>query len=314
MNDGWLAEMRIYREDTTLGDKVGDTIRPAGLRGAVINARALGRFARVDAWGHTSGGRTLHGFHTLSWTREFNLDGTTEMLLEAMRSDSPTAVVTGGFSTTTKGTASALGIPSFGASVKLVDGRFYRLRGMTPTKIEWVIQGRRAIIEEATFAVLRIDQDTGLDAAVEQPGHRITAAHHARHALSLSGLSWPDPTADVLPTFQSQLIFTRDASPVQYDPLGRPTRYEITGHWELVGKTEMRRIPGLSELTTGRTAKMWWEIASPADTEEALTIRADRAWMRLNQQPVLGKGQIDTSVDFMAAENGAFTATLRRRL
>lgn len=313
MKEGWLSEITIHREATLLGSAAATPINPPGIRDAKFFPAAINRFARTDAWGNAHGGQAKQWTTTLQLTREFRLDPFAELLLEALRTDPPTTTDDGTLETITrsarKGTAA---IPTFGATVRTADGRHYRLRGMVPTKIEWILQGRRAITEDTSWSALVIEDASALDDADSYP-HAITPAHYARHDIDFTTAPWNPAESFTTPTFSCQLIFQREARAVAFTEAGQGTAWEHSGAWDILGKTETHHTPTLSQCTTGRTARLWWQIHNPLDQAETLQLWLPTATVKLSQQPLKVKGQVDVSLDFMAT-GGTYSTTQKRRI
>ena len=311
MQEGWLSEITLHREATLLGEAAATPIKPAGIRDAKIFPSALSRFTRTDAWGHLHGGQANQWTTTLTLTREFRVDAFAELILEALRTDPQSFTDDGTFQTITrsagKGTTA---LPTFGATVRTADGRHYRLRGMAPTKVEWILQGRRAVTEDISFTALIIESATGLDDATTS-GHSITPGHLCAHAMDFTTVQpWaPSP----MPTFSSQIIFQRDLRAGAFDETGQGQAFEHSGAWHLLGKTETRHDQAFSQLTTGRTARLWFRIADPIDPEQRLELWLPNAIVKASQQPLMVKGQVDASLDWMATQ-GSYYTTQRRRI
>jgi hypothetical protein len=317
MNEGWLADIRITRQDALMGATTGPTIRPAGIKDSRLQITNHATFARIDPWGQRKGGQTLFWSYKVTIIREFTLDAYADMMLEALSSDTATTATTGGFTTTTRRNKTTPASPaSFHLWLKTSDGRTYNATGAVPTKIEWIIQAGRIMIEETEFVVLQLNETVSTPALSFDNPHRITPAAIVYHALVAGEAAWADPEADRVTTFATQLIFVRELDPVQFNSFGQPTRIETKTAWELIGKTQGNLEIVESDLKQGGAARLWWKIKNPADEEEWLTVTAPRAWAKLSSQPLMAKGMIDQFLDWIATSNntGAFFTESRRRI
>jgi len=316
MNEGWLADIRITREDGLLGDATGQTIRPTGIRDSRLQPTTHATFSKVDPWGHRRGGQGLFWSHTVTLVREFAFDAYADFTLETLSSDQATTATAGDYTTTTRRNKSTPSAPAtFQLWLKTSDGRTYLARGATPTKVEWFVQGARAIIEETEFVVLQLSE-TETDPEVSPSiAHRVTPSAYARHALVAGLAAWPDPAADATATFSTQLIFQRELEPVQFGIDGQPTRYESKTAWELIGKTQGELDVAEIDLKQGGPARLWWKITNPSDAEEWITVTAPSAWAKLSTQPMVTKGMVDQFFDWIATSTGAgpFFTEIRRR-
>lgn len=310
MNEGWLTSFTLYREDSVLGDPVGTLLRPPGLREAAFNAVVTKKFERQTAWGLQKGQDTVHQYWTLTLSRQTGVDTLFTFWLEALRTgtlSTAPGTPSAGWQTVTRPTNGTGATPSFGADIGLPDGTFRRLSGMTPNKIELLIERGRAVTEEVTFIVCRNDEiEAGEFIEGTQILHEIAPAVRAMHALQLGFGSFPNPVPSRVTTFSSQLIFTRDVLPVQYGLDGMASRLEASGSWELTGKSLVQARAGELDSFLGgaRACKLWWRIRHPYDATRLVEITAPACMAKVNGQFAVAHDFIDNQLDWMATDDG----------
>lgn len=316
--EGWTTEFVLYRETVPGGVKTGPAWRPPGVRGVLVAPQVGAKFERQTAHGVTAGQTTLHQKWEVAFSREFGVDTMLDWWLLALvaggTSTSPDTP-TPGYDTTVRQTRTSPALASFGLDCLLPDGNRRRIRGMVPSRLEWTIQGGKVVREDVAFQALR---NVELEEADMWPAefaesHRIVSALNVQHALTFTTGAWPNPAAEIIPTFASQIIFSRMVEPCHFDQDGYATRYEVKGSWDALGKSTLRCRPGEFDalLLRASLVQLWWKFTSPADPLRtmALHVRSGRA--KLSDQVTVDRADIDNHLDWVATEGGAglFTTT-----
>jgi hypothetical protein len=311
--NGWATELALYRTNGAFGSLVGSVLRPQGIENASLTAPQVDTHRRRDVFGFTVDVATLRQAWELTLTRESGVDLTADWWLEALAPyltntavDAPTA----GYTTTTRVARNDAALPYWNAEVKLADGTCRQLAGMTPSRIEWIVQAGRLVAEQIVFSVLQnLPMADGARLAESaRVLRRPVTALQAAHAFKF-GSTWNDPAAYRVATFSTQFIFSRDVTPCAFGPDGLATRHEVTGGIELVGKTMVRAPAGFYDQATDAAvdARMWWQFTDPSDPSRTNQIEAQTK-AKTGDITLVDQEQIEVTVDWLtvATPSGLF--------
>lgn len=309
MYEAWLSSFALAREASILGAATGDRINIPGVRTIYAAPDVRKRLEIKDIFRRSKYNGVLHQAWTLTISREFAADAFADLWLDAISDGSASTVD----SITTRQHRREREPLTFTADATLpgetITAR--RFRGITLASVELIVQARRAIIEETTWAVLRNDD---LPIADVEPGDTITrpvvTALNATGSLALGAGAWT-PAESPTAIFSGQIMAQREISPCQFDEDGLPERFETTGPFELLGRAIISpEFGGLAELSAEAAAcRLFWRIGTPT---QRIEFEIATGVAKASGGNILHSGDGTVPLDWMARTDGLGSFITRR--